>query len=131
MANGTSHRGQVCQFFAGKSIFITGATGFMGKVLVHKLLTSCPEIDKVFVLIRPKKGREPQERVNQDLLQAPIFEEWQDKKSSLLSKIVALSGDITLPGLGLSDHDTAIVVEKVSVIFHSAATVRFDEDFTK
>ncbi|CAF87360.1 unnamed protein product, partial [Tetraodon nigroviridis] len=27
----------VAQFYAGKSVLITGATGFMGKVLVEKL----------------------------------------------------------------------------------------------
>ena len=45
--------------------------------------------------------------------------------------MVVLTGDITLPRLGLSDHDIDIIVNEVSVIFHSAATVRFDEDLSK
>ncbi|XP_051167352.1 putative fatty acyl-CoA reductase CG5065 isoform X2 [Leptopilina boulardi] len=43
-------------FYAGRSIFITGATGFMGKVLIEKLLRSCPDIQEIFLLMRPKKG---------------------------------------------------------------------------
>lgn len=43
-------------FYAGRSIFITGATGFMGKVLIEKLLRSCPDIENIFLLMRPKKG---------------------------------------------------------------------------
>lgn len=43
-------------FYAGKSVFITGATGFMGKILMEKLLRSCPDIREIFILLRPKKG---------------------------------------------------------------------------
>lgn len=53
------------EFFSGRHIFITGVTGFMGKVLLEKLLRSCPEIGFCYVLVRPKKGLKPQERVKQ------------------------------------------------------------------
>ena len=38
--------GKISNFYSGKSILITGSTGFMGKVLVHKLLSDCQEIDR-------------------------------------------------------------------------------------
>lgn len=47
----------VQQFMTGRSILVTGFTGFLGKLLVTKLLSSCPDIDTVFVLIR--KGKHP------------------------------------------------------------------------
>ena len=120
--------GVVSHFYRKKSVFITGATGFMGKVLVHKLLQSCPLLDKIYVLIRSKRGVEPQDRL-QALFRSPIFESIKD--TAILNKVVVLTGDITLPRLGLSDHDIDIIVNEVSVIFHSAATVRFDEDLSK
>lgn len=52
----------ITEWFAGKSIFITGATGFMGKVLVEKLLRDCPDVDRLYLLIRSKKGVDPEQR---------------------------------------------------------------------
>lgn len=46
----------IAEFYQGRSVFITGATGFMGKVLVEKLLRSCPAIGNVYLLMRPSKG---------------------------------------------------------------------------
>ena len=51
------------QYFAEKNIFITGATGFVGKVLIDKLLRTCPEINGIYCLIRPKKGKHAEDRL--------------------------------------------------------------------
>ena len=123
--------GQISHFFEGKSIFVTGGTGFMGKVLLHKLLDSCSTLDTIYVLVREKKNVLPQDRVNAHILQTPLFKDIKELQPHLLKKIKAIPGDITLPRLGISDDDIAIVIDKVSVIFHSAATVRFDEDLEK
>ena len=50
------------KFFTGKSVFLTGSTGFLGSVLVEKLLRGCPEIKKIYLLIRKKKGVDVEER---------------------------------------------------------------------
>ena len=46
--------GQIKEFYSGKNILLTGATGLMGKVLMEKFLTDLPEIRRLYVLIRPK-----------------------------------------------------------------------------
>jgi len=43
------------------------------------------------------------------------------------SKVVPVAGDILEPGLGLSDSDIEHLSTEVSLVFHSAATVKFDE----
>jgi len=52
------------QYYHGKSVFVTGGTGFIGKIIVEKLLRTCPEIKSVFMLIRPKKGLGCRERID-------------------------------------------------------------------
>lgn len=59
------------QFYHGRQILVTGATGFMGKVLVEKLLRCCPDIDKIYLLMRPKKGQDPTKRLD-ELLNTPV-----------------------------------------------------------
>ena len=50
-------------FYAGRSVFVTGGTGFMGKILIEKLLRSC-DVRELFILIRPKRGLSVDERLN-------------------------------------------------------------------
>lgn len=47
------------------------------------------------------------------------------------SKITVISGDVSQPGLGISELDKKRIVNEVTVIFHGAATVRFDEKLRK
>jgi len=42
-------------------------------------------------------------------------------------KLHAISGDISLDGCGVSHDDAELLQEHVNIVFHSAATVRFDE----
>jgi hypothetical protein len=43
------------------------------------------------------------------------------------SKLVPLQGDLQEPNMGLSSQDRQLLLDNVDIVFHSAATVRFDE----
>lgn len=64
-------KSEIAQFFYGRSVFVTGCTGLMGKVLVWKLLQSCPGVKKIFVLIRSKRGKSALLRY-QEIIKAPV-----------------------------------------------------------
>ncbi|XP_077516648.1 fatty acyl-CoA reductase 1-like isoform X2 [Amblyomma americanum] len=117
---------QVARFYQDRAVFLTGGTGFIGKVLLEKLLRSCPGLKRVYLLIRTKRGEEPQARLA-TILSSQVFERLKQEQPSALQKVTAVPGDIALPSLGLSASDRATLVEEVSVVFHSAATVRFEE----
>lgn len=116
----------VPEFYNGRSIFITGGTGFMGKVLVEKLLRSCPGIKNIYLLIRPKRGQEINLRLS-EILNGPLFDKLRKERPNDLNKIIPIHGDITSEELGISEADQALLSRTVSVVFHSAATVKFDE----
>ncbi|XP_013785541.2 putative fatty acyl-CoA reductase CG5065 isoform X2 [Limulus polyphemus] len=116
----------IAAFYQDRAVLITGATGFMGKVLVEKLLRCCGGIKTIYVLLRSKGGQKPRERL-EELLNAKIFDDIRKNQPHQLSKLVPIHGDITLPGLGICPSDVTLLAGDVSVVFHSAATVKFDE----
>ncbi|KAH9373890.1 hypothetical protein HPB48_012041 [Haemaphysalis longicornis] len=59
----TNGGSQIAQFYQDKVVFITGGTGFIGKVLLEKLLRSCPGVKRVYLLVRSKRGEEPDVRL--------------------------------------------------------------------
>ncbi|XP_039762785.1 putative fatty acyl-CoA reductase CG5065 [Pararge aegeria] len=123
-----SRRQSVAEYYAGKSVFITGGTGFLGKVLLERLLSTCGSIDKIYLLVREKKGQPIQVRLKQ-LLDVPLFDNLKRVKPSSLSKIVPIRGDIAKNKLEISGEDEGKLIEDVNVVFHSAATVKFTDDF--
>lgn len=42
-------------------------------------------------------------------------------------KITLISGDVSQPGLGISNEDRELIKDNVNIVIHGAATVRFDE----
>ena len=71
MSPAICHGGGIAEFFKDRYIFITGATGFMGKVLVEKLLRSCPDIAAIYLLLRPKRGNDIRTR-HEEFLRAQV-----------------------------------------------------------
>lgn len=46
----------------------------------------------------------------------------------MFSKLVPISGDISLPELGLSLADLQMLSGNVTIVFHTAARIKFDND---
>ncbi|XP_068986780.1 putative fatty acyl-CoA reductase CG5065 [Bombus flavifrons] len=114
------------EFYAGSGILVTGATGFVGKGLLEKLIRICPRIAAIFILIRPKTNETIEQRFKK-LIDDPIYDDIKAKYPSALSRVYPMKGDASLPDLGLSREDRNLLFEKVNIVFHSAATVRFNE----
>jgi len=58
-------------YYQDKIIFVTGATGFIGKVLVEKLLRSCPQLQAIYCLTRSKQGEAASDRLSR-MLSEPV-----------------------------------------------------------
>lgn len=114
------------EYYAGKDVLITGATGFMGKVLLEKLLRSCPDLKTAYVLVRPKAGHSPGARIK-DMVSCKLFDKLREEQPAFDDKIVAVNSDLKQAGLDLSKEDRDLLLERVNIVFHCAATIRFNE----
>ncbi|CAG4986081.1 unnamed protein product [Colias eurytheme] len=113
---------EVADFYAGKNVFITGATGFIGKVLVEKLLRST-RVERVYIMMRPKKGQGLKMRWNQ-FIGSRVFDNIRNNPH-IFDKLQVIRGDILSEGLGMSAEDRR-VLEDCHVVFHCAACVKFN-----
>lgn len=118
---------RVADMLAGRAILITGGTGFMGKVLIEKILRTCSDVDTIYLLIRAKKGKEPSQRVD-EIFASPLFGKLKTQMdgATLGRKVVAIAGDVTMTNLGLSEANRQLLADRVSIVFHAAALIRFD-----
>ncbi|XP_050463960.1 fatty acyl-CoA reductase wat-like [Cataglyphis hispanica] len=114
------------EFYYGQSIFLTGGTGFMGKLLIEKLLRTCSGVASIYLLVRPKKGKDVHQRT-EEIFDDPLFTKLRDEQPKFRHQIVAIAGDCSQPNLGMSSQDRATIIREVSIVFHVAATLRFDE----
>ncbi|XP_055687202.1 putative fatty acyl-CoA reductase CG5065 [Lutzomyia longipalpis] len=124
-SNSTTMKSDVNEFYKGQSIFVTGGSGFMGKVLIEKLLYSCSDLKEIFILMRPKRGRVPESRL-EDMFKLPMFQRIREDKPEVLKKLVPVQGDVTFDGLGLSGETLDRVLKNTTVVFHMAATLRME-----
>ncbi|XP_069484627.1 fatty acyl-CoA reductase 2 [Ambystoma mexicanum] len=116
----------VAAYYRGKTVLITGATGFMGKVLLEKLLRASPDVEAIFILARPKAGQSIQERMT-DILNCKLFDKVREDHPGFKEKVIPISSELTQPKLAISPEDTQKLLASVNIIFHCAATIRFDE----
>uniref|UniRef100_A0A9J7YVC5 Fatty acyl-CoA reductase n=1 Tax=Cyprinus carpio carpio TaxID=630221 RepID=A0A9J7YVC5_CYPCA len=114
------------EYYEGKNVLITGATGFMGKVLLEKLLRSCPGVKAAYVLVRPKAGQAPEARIA-DMINCKLFDRLREEQPDFAEKIVAVNSDLTKPDLDLSTEDQETLTSCINIVFHCAATIRFNE----
>lgn len=54
----------VLDFYRGKKVFVTGGTGFLGKVIIEKLLRQL-EVETIYILVREKKGKSIHSRIDE------------------------------------------------------------------
>ncbi len=110
-------------------IFLTGATGFLGKVVLEELLRRRDEIglEKVVLLIRPSRREpSPQVRFEKEIRSSPCFSllpagSWEG--------VEVVSGELTQSQCGMKEEDRERFRSSVTHVIHCAASVEFDLPF--
>ncbi|MEE2733012.1 MAG: fatty acyl-CoA reductase [Pseudomonadota bacterium] len=119
--------------FNGKSVFITGVTGFVGKVLLEKILRSVPSVERIHLLIRGNR-RYPSaaERFQQEVATSSIFDLLKGEDETAFKRLCErklrfVSGELTAERFGLSEAAFNELAYDVDLVINSAASVNFRE----
>ncbi|MEE2643733.1 MAG: AMP-binding protein [Myxococcota bacterium] len=118
--------------FAGRHLFLTGTTGFVGKVLLALLASEFPRVRRISLLIRSGRYAKVDDRFQEEVLCSEPLRAVEGKVEGGLAawaeKVSLWEGDITAPRLGLSDEGwTALTVEDpIELLIHCAGNVNFD-----
>ena len=121
----------IAEALKGKTILVTGSTGFLGKSIVEKCLRSIPEIKRINLAIRSSPRRRASERLEREVLSSPAFkrlkEQLGEERFTALAreKLGVVEIDLGRDGLGVSDESRE-QLRASDVVIHSAAAVEFD-----
>ncbi|KAJ7556586.1 hypothetical protein O6H91_05G089100 [Diphasiastrum complanatum] len=126
----------IAEFLKGKRILITGATGFLAKVLLEKILREQPDVGQLYLLINADSTEKAKERLVTEVQGSQLFHliksNWGNAETFeefMGQKLIAIAGNVTREGLGLEESKEKELAEKVDVIVNSAATTKFDERY--
>lgn len=118
-------------FFEKQIFLLSGSTGFLGKLFLHKLLTSVPNLpdNSIYVIVRGKSDQTAQKRFEDLIFNKCLL--FKGRLAQMKSKIKVIEGDMSERRLGMSKENYEEICERVTMIFHMAATVNFNENLRK
>ncbi len=121
----------IADALGGKTILVTGSTGFLGKSIVEKCLRSIPDIARINLAIRSSARRPAAERLEREVLSSPAFRRLKGDLGEegftqlARAKLDVVEIDLGRDGLGLTDQGRERL-RACDVVIHSAAAVEFD-----
>lgn len=115
------------QTFAENEILLTGANGFVGKVILAMLLDRYPRTPCAHVLLRPRGGVSAAERLRTEILDSPPFRPLIEKagRAAVEKRIRAYAGDASKPLAGLAEAEFKALAGRVKLILNCAGLVEF------
>jgi len=121
----------VVPFLEKQTFFLTGVTGFLGKVLLLRILTECKNLQEnsIIVLVRGKKELCAADRFDKDIFaESFIFKRYVADNPDVRKYFKVVDGDVAKSKLGLTPTDYDYVSKNATCILHMAATTSFTEN---
>ncbi|MDP4548469.1 fatty acyl-CoA reductase [Marinobacter sp. MDS2] len=124
---------QVLKRLKGKRVLITGTSGFLGKVVLEKLIRAVPEIGGVYLLIRGnRKYADARSRFIEEIATSSVFDSVRESdpesfESFLADKVQCITGEVTEPEFGIGQEAFQKLAGNLDAVINSAASVNFQE----
>lgn len=119
--------------FSGKRVLITGTSGFIGKVVLEKLIREVPGISRFVLLLRGSRAHpDPLQRFHAEVLSSTVFDPLRRDdplrlQHTVAHKLSVVNAEISEPRLGLSDEAFRELASEVDLVINVAASVNFRE----
>ncbi|MBH00276.1 MAG: hypothetical protein CMN58_08060 [Solibacterales bacterium] len=117
----------IANTFREHEILLTGANGFLGKVIFGLLVDRYPDFKHLHVLIRPREDSSPQERFEREMLVAEPLAELVKRfgVSRLVDKTTVWGGDAADPHCGFEESDLVSLQGRIGLVLNCAGLVDF------
>jgi thioester reductase-like protein len=102
----------------GRGVLLTGATGFLGREILARLLGTGG--DRVFALVRARDQAQAQARLRETISSLPGVIKPHARR------VTAVPADLCTPNLGLSESERERLASSVTQVIHAAASVSFE-----
>jgi 1-acyl-sn-glycerol-3-phosphate acyltransferase len=109
----------------GSDLLLTGATGFLGKVVLHELLERRESlgVSKIRVLLRTSGSTTADQRFDADIASSPCFDDLGFDWRNLVDPVAC---ELSEPGAGIEPDKREALTKSVTHIINCAASVQFD-----
>lgn len=119
--------------FSEKHVMLIGVTGFIGKVWLANTLLDLPKVERIYLLIRRQKSNPAERRFEKMVEESPVFDPLFERygnrlRDFLREKIEVVDGDVTQPGLGLSEEVARRLQKNLDLMINSSGLTDFNPD---
>ncbi|KZT28090.1 alpha-aminoadipate reductase Lys1p [Neolentinus lepideus HHB14362 ss-1] len=109
------------------TVFLTGATGFLGAFILRDLLQRSEKVNKVICLVRASSVEKALERLRISAIDRGVWdEEW-----IRANRLEVVTGDLGLDRFGLDEQSWCRIAGKADVILHNGALVHWVYPYDK
>ena len=113
-----------------------GGTGFLGKVWLCMLLTHFPEVEHIYMVVRPRKRKDGSVRVSSkqrfmdQVVPSEVFDPLREQHGKgyedfMLSKLTPIAGDVSEDFAGVSQEMRDQIRGKIHALVNVAGVVDF------
>ncbi|XP_071701092.1 fatty acyl-CoA reductase 3-like [Rutidosis leptorrhynchoides] len=127
--------GSIVDFLENKVILITGATGFLAKIFLEKILRVQPNVKKLYLLVRAANAESALQRFKTEAVAKDLFKLLKEihgtnLQTYLSKKVTMVAGDITFEDLGVQEASLKEEMWRdIDVVVNIAATTNFNERY--
>ncbi len=129
--NGAVPKLDLKRMLSGRRLVVVGGTGFLGKVWWAFLLSRFPDIERIYLVMRPKGGASVEERYAKDVEPSAVLDPLRTAHGTNFSnwirgKLTVVAGDVVQPFCGMSSEMRDDLRDNIDAVVNVAGVVDFD-----